>query len=224
MTDWKLVEGAKPQEIDTTSSAYTVYLRRNIQVKKDKETGEETGLYTYEEKQMTHDEYKIYLAELKSDEIDIEHCSLDELKTYKINEVNQETQQAIYKGVTVELSDGKTHTFSLTADDQTNINSLYASLMIGIVNSVPYHANGEDCTIFSKEDFTKVALAAQQYKTYNLSLCNKIHKWINRSTSKADIIDIHLTSTLPEDLQTELNELVNNINGVSITSSNDTAN
>ena len=168
MTDWKLVEGSKPEEIDTTSSAYTVYLRRNIQAKKDEETGEETGLYTYEEKQMTHDEYKVYLAELKSDEIDIEHCSLDELKTYKINEVNQETQQAIYKGVTVELSDGKTHTFSLTADDQTNINSLYASLMIGLVDSVPYHANGEDCTIFSKEDFTKVAMAAQQYKTYNV--------------------------------------------------------
>ena len=66
MTDWKLVEGSKPEEIDTTSSAYTVYLRRNIQAKKDEETGEETGLYTYEEKQMTHDEYKQYLNELSA--------------------------------------------------------------------------------------------------------------------------------------------------------------
>ena len=49
MTDWKLVEGAKPQEIDTTSSAYTVYLRRNIQVKKDKETGEHNYISSYHE-------------------------------------------------------------------------------------------------------------------------------------------------------------------------------
>ena len=44
---------------------------------------------------MTHDEYKVYLAELKSDESDIEHCSLDELKAYKINEVNDEIAVAL---------------------------------------------------------------------------------------------------------------------------------
>ena len=66
MTDWKLVQGSqdeKPAELDTTSSASTVYQRRNIEritVTYDDTT---TELWQYEEREMTREEYFILSAE-----------------------------------------------------------------------------------------------------------------------------------------------------------------
>lgn len=61
MTDWKAVQGsqaARPAEIDTTSSAVTVYQRRNIErTTVENDDGTATELWRYDERQMTRGEY-----------------------------------------------------------------------------------------------------------------------------------------------------------------------
>lgn len=61
MTDWKIVQGSqpvRPAEIDTTSSAVTVYQRKNIKrVAVKNEDGSTTELWQYEERQMTREEF-----------------------------------------------------------------------------------------------------------------------------------------------------------------------
>lgn len=52
----------KPTLIDTTSSKKVVYIRQNIvEVQKD-----DTTFYEYDEAKLTKDEYREYLAELKT--------------------------------------------------------------------------------------------------------------------------------------------------------------
>ena len=54
----------KPELVDTTSSKKVVYIRQNIvEIQKD-----DTTFYEYEEAKLTKDEYKEYLAELKTTE------------------------------------------------------------------------------------------------------------------------------------------------------------
>lgn len=61
---WRTTQGTqaeKPQEIDTTSSPSTVYLRKNIS-QVDAKSGEETiKVWQYEEAQLTPEEYEEYL-------------------------------------------------------------------------------------------------------------------------------------------------------------------
>lgn len=61
---WKNVTGCqpnKPDEVDTTSSPTTVYLRRNIR-QTEITSGEETiQVWEYEEAQLTKEEYEEYL-------------------------------------------------------------------------------------------------------------------------------------------------------------------
>lgn len=64
---YELREGSqeeKPKNIDTTSSATVVYLRKNIEriTKVDEMSGEEVQLWQYEEAIVTHDEYDEYVA------------------------------------------------------------------------------------------------------------------------------------------------------------------
>lgn len=60
MAEWKLTQGSqevKPAELDTTSSRFYVYQRRNIE---RVTVGDEFGtaeLWQYEERKMTRDEY-----------------------------------------------------------------------------------------------------------------------------------------------------------------------
>ena len=61
---WKEVTGSqqnRPDEVDTTSSPSTVYLRRNIR-QAEVESGEEIiTVWKYEEAQLTQNEYKEYV-------------------------------------------------------------------------------------------------------------------------------------------------------------------
>lgn len=66
MKDWRKMQGSqelKPAEFDATSSAVTVYQRRNIQrVTVDNDDGTKSELWEYDERQMTHQEYVALLA------------------------------------------------------------------------------------------------------------------------------------------------------------------
>ena len=67
MTNWKTVQGSqktRPAEIDMTSSAVTVYQRRNIErITVEDEDGTTAELWQYEERQMTREEYTEMLAD-----------------------------------------------------------------------------------------------------------------------------------------------------------------
>ena len=61
MTEWKVVQGSQPNrptEFDTTSSATTVYQRRNIHTTTvEEENGETVILWEYDERELTRDEF-----------------------------------------------------------------------------------------------------------------------------------------------------------------------
>lgn len=202
----------KPDLIDTTSSKKVVYLRKDITTTEvpvdDSENAETTTMYTYKEAKLTKEEYETYKLELQMDNtIDLERCTLDELKSYWKEKINEQCTEVIAAGVDVETTQGTEH-FSLTFADQINIAGIMITLDSGDIAGHPYHADGKTCRFFSKEELVKISAAATQYKVYNTTVCNHIHTWINRCESKEEVEAISFTSTLPDDLAQSLQAIV----------------
>ena len=65
LDNWYMSEADDyPEEVDTTISPTTVYLRRNIEeVEREDPDGETRTMYVYEECALTPAEYAIYVAE-----------------------------------------------------------------------------------------------------------------------------------------------------------------
>ena len=75
----KSQSSVKPDLIDTTSSKTTVYIRKNIIEKEriDKETGDSTTYYEYDEAKLTKKEYQEYLKELEIIDIQKQRADID---------------------------------------------------------------------------------------------------------------------------------------------------
>ena len=75
----KSSSSVKPDLIDTTSSKTTVYIRKNIIEKErmDKETGDYTTYYEYDEAKLTKEEYQEYLKELEIIDIQKQRADID---------------------------------------------------------------------------------------------------------------------------------------------------
>ena len=69
----------KPELVDTSSSKTTVYLRKNIIEKEriDKETGDSTTYYEYDEAKLAKEEYQEYLKELEIIDIQKQRADID---------------------------------------------------------------------------------------------------------------------------------------------------
>lgn len=79
MTDWQLVQGsqnAQPSEWDTTSSATTVYQRRNIQQVSSQIQGKNITVWQYEQRTMTPEEYFLLSAQNVIDSIPPDYSAL----------------------------------------------------------------------------------------------------------------------------------------------------
>lgn len=128
------------------------------------------------------------------------------IKNRKKEEVSQYCQNTIFTGFDVETSKGTKH-FSLTIEDQTNLNGAYNSVLQG-AEAYPYHANGELCQMYSAEDIKTISAAAVAFKLYHVTYCNHLNIWINCSEEAEAIKAIYYGSELPEDLKANFESII----------------
>lgn len=123
------------------------------------------------------------------------------LKTAKLNELRNYCNGAIEAGVDVSTSNSgnATEHFSLDSYDQNNITNMFYSVMAG-VEEYPYHADGKECTTYSKSDIVAIYVAAQSMITYHTTYNNMLRVLVNRTTDINDLAGIVYGMELPEDL------------------------
>ena len=98
--------------------------------------------------------------------------TIDEVRQNKLDEMSSICEQVIYSGVDVELSVGKKH-FSLTANDQTNIDGIFSAITLG-ATEYPYHADNEPCEMYSASDIMTLYIAAKGFVTQQTTYCNAL--------------------------------------------------
>lgn len=132
--------------------------------------------------------------------------TIDEIRQSKLDEISSICEQVIYGGVDVELSTGKKH-FSLTANDQTNIDSVFNAIVLG-ATEYPYHADGEPCEMYSASDVITLYIAAKGFVTQQTTYCNALRQWIKREDKIEAISAIRYGDTLPSDLQKNVENIL----------------
>lgn len=129
--------------------------------------------------------------------------TLDYLKTQKIKEMSYYCNQAIVNGFDVELSDGRTHHFSLTVQDQLNLITL-SSLAASGVDNIPYHADGELCEFFSVNDIQTIVKAATELKTYHTTYYNSLKLFIQSLVDRDDVANVIYGANIPDEYKSDV--------------------
>lgn len=132
--------------------------------------------------------------------------NLPTLAQKKAAMASETCRSLIYAGIDVELSAGAEH-FSLDTHDQTNIDAMFTAVTLG-ATEYPYHADGNKCILFTKEDIVKLYAACKSYVTYQTTYCNFLKIWIARETDQEVLAGIVYGSELPADLAGELNTIL----------------
>ena len=129
------------------------------------------------------------------------------LRTAKLNELRNICNNAIVAGVDVTTSNSgdTTEHFSLDSYDQNNITNMFYSVMAG-VEEYPYHADGKECTTYTKADIVAIYVAAQSMITYHTTYNNMLRVLVNRTADVETLAGITYGMELPQDLAIMMQE------------------
>jgi hypothetical protein len=129
--------------------------------------------------------------------------TLQLVKSGKVSEMSKVCNNTITNGFDVVLSDGKSHHFSLTTQDQLNLITLTGLVSSG-ETSIAYHADNELCKFYSAEDIACITNYATQFKTYHVSYFNSLKAYIEALEDVKEISSIEYGTDIPEEYQSEV--------------------
>ena len=132
--------------------------------------------------------------------------NLKTLAEKKVEMANSTCEALIYAGIDVELTSGTKH-FSLSLEDQQNINSKFQEVTLG-ATECQYKEDGGDMVIYPAEDIVAIYAAARMFIDHQLAYCSYLKKWINRETDKNTLAGIEYGDDLPEDLDSEMDTVL----------------
>lgn len=118
----------------------------------------------------------------------------DSIKTKKIAEIKQACEDYIYAGTDIAYENGIGEHFTYTLADQSNISEMFAAIMAG-ATEYPYHADGEICKIYTKEQIVTIYGTLSLFKTEATTYHNSLKAQINAMTDASAISAIKFKET-----------------------------
>ena len=132
----------------------------------------------------------------------------DSIKAEKIAEIKKACEEYIYAGTSVTYSDGVTEHFTYNLADQSNISEMFTAVMAG-ATEYPYHADGEICKIYTKEQIVAIYGTLSLFKTEATTYHNSLKAQINAMTDADAISAIKFKETeLTGEYLTNYNEMM----------------
>ena len=130
-------------------------------------------------KEITLEEFNRLKGLLNSkQEISADESALAVAKSTVIKRLSTQCKNMITAGFSVKLSDENTYNFKLTVEDQLNLMAIENQLIAG-AETFLYHATGQPCKFFSKEDMTKIINSFRRYTLYHTTYFNAAKQYIN---------------------------------------------
>ena len=118
----------------------------------------------------------------------------DSAKAEKIAEIKKDCEEYIYAGTDVTYADGVKEHFTYSLVDQSNISEMFTAIMAG-ATEYPYHADGEICKIYSKEQIVTIYGTLSLFKTEATTYHNSLKAQINTMTDASAISAIKFKET-----------------------------
>ena len=133
---------------------------------------------------------------------------LNAIKTAKLTEISKSCEDYIYAGTDVTLLDDTIKHFTYTLADQSNISEMFTAIMAG-ATEYPYHADGEICKIYTKEQIVAIYSTLSLFKTEMTTYHNSLKAQINAMTDADAISAIKFKETeLTGEYLTNYNEMM----------------
>ena len=110
----------------------------------------------------------------------------DSAKAEKIAEIKKDCEEYIYAGTDVTYADGVKEHFTYSLVDQSNISEMFTAIMAG-ATEYPYHADGEICKIYTKEQIVTIYGTLSLFKTEATTYHNSLKAQINAMTDASAI-------------------------------------
>ena len=123
-------------------------------------------------------------------------------KSQKLEEISMLCTSAIVKGIEY---NGKA--YAMTINDQINIETLKNSI-IDTTDSIPYHADGEICSLYPVEEFLEIYHKAIKNKLYHTTYFNQLKDMIKQMTSEEEVQACYYGMELDEEHQNNLLNLI----------------
>ena len=120
--------------------------------------------------------------------------TVEEAKSVKITEIKKACEEYIYAGTNVTYADSTTEHFTYTLADQSNISEMFTAIMAG-ATEYPYHADGEICKIYTKEQIVTIYGTLSLFKTEATTYHNSLKAQINAMTDADAISTIKFKET-----------------------------
>ena len=118
----------------------------------------------------------------------------DSVKAEKIDEIKKACEECIYAGTDVTYSDGNTEHFTYNLADQSNISEMFTAVMAG-ATEYPYHADGEICKIYTKEQIVTIYGTLSLFKTEATTYHNSLKAQVNAMTDADAITAVKFKET-----------------------------
>ena len=118
----------------------------------------------------------------------------DSAKAEKIAEIKKNCEDYIYAGADVTYADGVKEHFTYNLADQSNISEMFTAVMAG-ATEYPYHADGEICKIYTKEQIVTIYGTLSLFKTEATTYHNSLKSQINAMTDADAISAIKFKET-----------------------------
>ena len=119
---------------------------------------------------------------------------LNNTKQSKLTEISKSCEDYIYAGTDVTLPDNTIKHFTYTLADQSNISEMFTAIMAG-ATEYPYHADGEICKIYTKEQIVAIYGTLSLFKTEATTYHNSLKAQINAMTDADAISAIKFKET-----------------------------
>ena len=119
---------------------------------------------------------------------------IDSIKVEKIAEIKKDCEDYIHDGTSVTYADGATEHFTYNLADQSNISEMFTAVMAG-ATEYPYHADGEICKIYTKEQIVTIYGTLSLFKTEATTYHNSLKAQINAMTDADAISAIKFKET-----------------------------
>lgn len=104
----------------------------------------------------------------------------------KIEELSIACNTVINAGTQVQLSDGITEPFTYGLVDQSNVSEMFNAVLLG-ATEYPYHANDNDCRMYSAQDIVAIYATLSAFKTGQTTYHNQLKRYTKALTTQEEI-------------------------------------
>lgn len=104
----------------------------------------------------------------------------------KLEELSVACNNAINAGTQVQLTDGSTEPFTYGLVDQSNVSEMFNAVLLG-ATQYPYHANDDDCRMYSAQDIVTIYATLSAFKTGQTTYHNQLKSYVKTLSTQEEI-------------------------------------